>query len=276
MSSQLWWYVARAGGIVAWILLASSVVLGLFLSTRVRPLNAPPAWTTDLHRFLGGLATIFVGVHVGAIMLDSYTSFGPADVLVPFASAWHPLWVAWGIVGMYLLLAVELTSLARRRMPRKLWHAVHLASLPLFAFATVHFAGAGTDAGNPIAVFGMVLLSGVVAAFLFRRVGRRPAPPAPVGRRPARDRRPSPTAPVGRRPVRDRRPSPAAPVGRRPVRNRVGGRPGAGEVERLGQVARVAVSDPERTQFPAPLDHAQDRSVFERVSPDHRPTGRER
>ena len=42
-------------------------------------------------------ATIFVGVHVGSIMLDSYTSFGPADVLVPFASSWHPLAVAWGV-----------------------------------------------------------------------------------------------------------------------------------------------------------------------------------
>ena len=67
---------------MSWSLLAASVVLGLFLSTRVRPLNAPPVWTTDLHRFLGGLATIFVGVHVVAIMLDSYTSFGVTDVLV--------------------------------------------------------------------------------------------------------------------------------------------------------------------------------------------------
>jgi methionine sulfoxide reductase heme-binding subunit len=209
VTNQLWWYVARAGGIVAWILLAASVVLGLFLSTRLRPLNAPPVWTTDLHRFLGGLATIFVGVHVAAIILDSYTSFGVADVLVPFASSWHPLWVAWGIVSMYLLLAVELTSLARARLPRKLWHAVHLLSLPLFAFSTVHFAGAGTDAGNPLAVFGMILLSGVVVGFLFRRFGRSPSP--------------TPTR------------------GRRPVRQGVERRSGAGEVEHLGEVARVPV-----------------------------------
>lgn len=215
MTNQLWWYVARAGGIVAWSLLAASVVLGLFLSTRVRPLNAPPVWTTDLHRFLGGLATIFVGVHVVAIMLDSYTSFGVTDVLVPFASSWHPVWVAWGIVSMYLLLAVELTSLARRRLPRKLWHAVHLLSLPLFVFSTVHFAGAGTDAGNPFAVFGMILLSGVVAAFLFRRF-------------------------AGSR-------SPTTTIGRGPVRERVQCGSGPGEVERLRQVARVPVANRERS-----------------------------
>ena len=210
MTNQLWWYVARAGGIVSWSLLAASVVLGLFLSTRVRPLNAPPVWTTDLHRFLGGLATIFVGVHVVAIMLDSYTSFGVTDVLVPFASSWHPLWVAWGIVGMYLLLAVELTSLVRKRLPRKLWHALHLLSLPLFAFATMHFALAGTDAGNPFAVFGMILLSGVVVAFLVRRFARPH--------------------------------SPTTTIGRGPVRERVQRRSGAGEVERLRQVARVPVA----------------------------------
>jgi LPXTG-motif cell wall-anchored protein len=213
MTNQLWWDIARAGGIVAWTLLAGSVVLGLFLSTRVRPLDAPPVWTTDLHRFLGGLATIFVGVHVVAIMFDSYTHFGVADVLVPIASSWHPVWVAWGIVSMYLLLAVELTSLARRRMPRRLWRLVHISSLPLFAFATVHFAVTGTDAGNPFAVFGMILLSGVVAGFLFRRF-RRPH-------------------------------SPTNTIGRTPVRERVARRPGPTEVERLGEVAGVAVTNAE-------------------------------
>ena len=40
--SQLWWYTARAGGIVAWALLAASVVWGLLLSTRLRPGGVAP------------------------------------------------------------------------------------------------------------------------------------------------------------------------------------------------------------------------------------------
>ena len=56
VTSQLWWYTARAGGIVAWALLAASVVWGLLLSTRVRPGGVAPSWILDLHRFLGGLA----------------------------------------------------------------------------------------------------------------------------------------------------------------------------------------------------------------------------
>src|SRR6476620_1492473 len=149
---QLFLFTARAGGIVAWALLAASVVWGLWLSGRVRPLGARPAWILDLHRFLGGLATIFVGVHVGSIMLDSYTSFGPADVLVPFASSWHPLAVAWGVVATYVLLAVALTSLARNRLPKRLWRTLHVASLPLFVLATIHYVAAGTDASNPMSL----------------------------------------------------------------------------------------------------------------------------
>ena len=79
------------------------MVWGLWLSGRIRPFGARPAWILDLHRFLGGLATIFVGVHVASILLDSYTSFGLTDVLVPFASAWHPIAVAWGVVAFYVL-----------------------------------------------------------------------------------------------------------------------------------------------------------------------------
>lgn len=184
MSSQLWWYTARAGGIVAWALLAASVVWGLLLSTRLRPGGVAPSWLLDLHRYLGGLAAIFVGVHVAAIMLDSYVHFGLADVLVPFASSWHPYWVAWGIVSMYLLLAVELTSLARRRLPARLWRRIHYLSLPLFAFSTVHFLGAGTDAGNPFAVIGVVITVLAVVALLIRRVGRSRSvsAPRPTGR----------------------------------------------------------------------------------------------
>jgi DMSO/TMAO reductase YedYZ heme-binding membrane subunit len=181
MSSQLWWYTARAGGIVAWALLAASVVWGLLLSTRLRPGGAAPSWTLDLHRFLGGLAVIFTAVHVAAIMLDSYVHFGLVDVLVPFAASWHAGWVAWGIVSMYLLLAIELTSLTRRWLPKRVWRRTHMLSLPLFGLATVHFVLTGTDAGSPFALAGVVICSLAVLGLVARRIDRsRPAPPRPV------------------------------------------------------------------------------------------------
>jgi methionine sulfoxide reductase heme-binding subunit len=146
MSEQIWWYTARAGGIVGWVLLAASVLWGLAISTKATAGKVRPNWMLDLHRFLGGLAVIFVGVHVFGIVADSYVHFGPADVLVPFASGYQPSAVAWGIVALYFLVAVEATSLARKHLPRKVWRMTHMLAFPLFACSTIHGLTAGTDA----------------------------------------------------------------------------------------------------------------------------------
>src|SRR2546426_114733 len=91
MSAQLPWYVARASGIVAWALLAGSVLWGLSMTTRTFQRRVRRPWLLDLHRFLGGLAVIFTLVHVAAIVGDTYVHFGLAEVLVPLASKWHPI-----------------------------------------------------------------------------------------------------------------------------------------------------------------------------------------
>jgi DMSO/TMAO reductase YedYZ heme-binding membrane subunit len=145
VTPKLAWYVARASGMVAAGLLAASVVWGLLVSTRFveRP---GPRWSLDLHRMLAGLAVSFTGLHVAALVADNYVHFGWAEVLVPFASAWHPAAVALGVVAMYLLAAVEITSLAMRRLPRRLWRRVHMGSYAAFWLAVLHGAAAGTDA----------------------------------------------------------------------------------------------------------------------------------
>jgi DMSO/TMAO reductase YedYZ heme-binding membrane subunit len=175
------WYVARSAGLVAWTLLTASVIWGLTMSTRTRPLGhrPRPAWMLDLHRWLGGLATIFVAVHVLAILVDSYVHFTLWSVLVPFASSWRPSAVAWGVVAMYLLLAVELTSLARRRLPKRAWRAVHFASFPLFLLSTVHALMAGTDAGSWLFVTVATTSVLAVAALTAKRISDATQPAEP-------------------------------------------------------------------------------------------------
>jgi len=148
--NQLWWYTARSAGLVSAALLAASVLWGLALSTATRGAKPRPAWRLDLHRYLGGLAVIFVGVHLVAILLDSYIHFGLTQVFVPFTSSWNPIAVSFGVVALYLLLAVELTSLARQRLPRWLWRRLHFLSFPLFVVAELHLLLAGSDAGSPL------------------------------------------------------------------------------------------------------------------------------
>ncbi|HSO94849.1 MAG TPA: ferric reductase-like transmembrane domain-containing protein [Acidimicrobiia bacterium] len=192
MSAQLWWDVARAGGLLSWALLAASVLWGLALSSRIFGRRPRPAWLLDVHRYLGGLAVIFVGVHVVAIMLDTYVSFGPAQAFLPFASTWHPVAVAWGVVALYLLLAVELTSLARRHLPLRIWRRFHYLSFGVFVFSTVHLLTAGTDRTNPVVVLPVIAVCGAVLVLTALR--NAPQPPQPTAPRAA-------PAPRARRPV---------------------------------------------------------------------------
>jgi len=190
VGSHVWWYTARASGIVAWALVTASVLWGLALASRLvrRP---KPAWVLDVHRFLGGASVLFVAVHLVALTLDPYVGFGPADLFVPLASVWKPDAVAWGIVAMYLLLAVELTSLLMKHLPRKLWRAVHLTSFLVFAGVSVHAVEAGTDVGDAVMQWfglGSVALVGFLAMFRVvadRRVPRSATAGAAAARRDA-------------------------------------------------------------------------------------------
>jgi predicted ferric reductase len=145
VNDKVWWYAARSGGIVAWALLALSVLWGLALSTKVFGKRPRPNWLLDLHRFLGGLAVVFTAVHVIAILFDTFVTFTLINVLVPFTGDWKPGAVAWGIVAMYALVAIEITSLLRKTLSKQLWRAVHYLSFPLFFVATIHALTAGTD-----------------------------------------------------------------------------------------------------------------------------------
>jgi DMSO/TMAO reductase YedYZ heme-binding membrane subunit len=170
VNEQLWWYLTRASGIVAWALLTAAVLLGLIVRTKVGAAPAKPPWWLDLHRFLGALATVFTLVHLATLMADSYVHFTVVDLLVPGASEWEPGSVALGVVALWLLLAVQGTSLLQKRLPRRLWRWVHLSSFPLFWLATFHFVAAGTDAHSRPAVVVTYAASAAVLFFTTTRV----------------------------------------------------------------------------------------------------------
>jgi predicted ferric reductase len=148
MNEQIWWFVARSSGIVAWALVTLSVCWGLFLSTKAAAKATQPPKLLDLHRFLGGTSVLFTGIHLAGLVFDNYIHFGWVEILVPWASEWKTTAVAWGVVAFYLLLAIELTSLFMKRLPRDVWRHVHRTSFGLYVFATYHGIQAGTDTKN--------------------------------------------------------------------------------------------------------------------------------
>lgn len=172
---KLWWYVARSSGVVAWAVCTASILWGLALSTRLIRRRGAPAWLLDLHRFLGVLSLVFTLVHMVALWVHATWEFkefpfGPMELLVPFQSKYKPGAVAWGVVGFYLLLAVQISSWLMRRIRRKVWHAIHLSSFLLFVFATIHTFTAGTDRNNRLvqllAILGVVMVVSLVVVRL--------------------------------------------------------------------------------------------------------------
>ena len=63
--------------------------------------------------------------------------FGGSELFVPMASKWHPGAVAYGIVAFYLLIAVEITSLLRHRIPASVWRSVHYGGFVVFLLGSV-------------------------------------------------------------------------------------------------------------------------------------------
>ncbi len=173
MTSKLSWYVARSSGLIAWVLITASIMWGLALSSRLVRRRGIPAWLLALHKYLGTLSIVFVAVHVGALAADKYVSFGWAELFVPMVAKWRPGPTAWGIVGMYLLIAIQATSWLMRHMPRAVWHTVHMSSIALFVSGTIHGFQAGADRSNRLiqwsALVGGML---VVTLLMFRLLTR--------------------------------------------------------------------------------------------------------
>lgn len=163
--NTVFWLIARSTGLVAWWLAALSVLWGLTMTGRAARGRVTAAWLLDLHRHLSGTAVAFVALHVTALELDFTAPHIPLiAVVLPLRSPWRPGPVSWGVVALYLLLVVEVTSLFMNRLPRRLWRGIHLTSFVVFGLATVHVLTTGTDRTN-LAVEWSALAQ--VAAFVF-------------------------------------------------------------------------------------------------------------
>ena len=165
------WDVARAGGFTTYVLLTLAVVVGLALSTQLQsPGRWPRLLNSELHNFLTLLSTIFLGVHVLAVVVDPFTHFGWNEILIPLASHYRPVWMAFGIVGLYLGIAIGISTLLRKRIGYSWWRRLHVLTLGIFALATIHGIGTGSDTQTWWAL-GIYLVSiALVGSLLCRRV----------------------------------------------------------------------------------------------------------
>lgn len=165
------WDIARAGGFTAYILLALSVIVGLALSTQIQsPSRWPRLLNSELHNFLMLLSTIFLGVHILATWIDPFTKFNWNEMLIPLTSHYRPEWMAFGIVALYLGIAIGISTWIRPLIGYKVWRKLHILTLGVFALATIHGLGTGSDTQTQWAMGIYLVSTAVVGLLLCRRL----------------------------------------------------------------------------------------------------------
>lgn len=142
-----YWYLARAAGLLGYLMLFCSVSLGLSLTSRAAEGRIERFRVYDLHRFFTLLTPPVLLLHVILLLADDYFRFSPWQLLVPFASPYRPLFTALGTLGLYLGLIIVASFYVRRFISYRAWRLLHYASLATFVLATAHGIGGGSDAG---------------------------------------------------------------------------------------------------------------------------------
>lgn len=146
MFDQVLWFATRGAGIVSLLLLTATTCFGLVIVTRYQRASWPRFLTFEMHRRIALLSIVFLVVHVLAAVFDPFTSLGLAAALVPLASSYRPLEVAFGVVSMYLFVAIVASSLLRQHIGQRTWRLIHWSSYAMWPLAVLHGYTAGSDA----------------------------------------------------------------------------------------------------------------------------------
>ena len=175
--SKAYWYMARAGGVLSYILLWLATCWGIMMSSKIIKglVDVPVAYA--LHEYLPILGVVFAALHALVLLGDSYIAFKPWQILVPFASPYKPFWTGLGVLAFYLSIALIASFYVRKRIGQKTWRALHYTSYLAFLIALLHGVMAGSDSGTTT-MRALYLVTGATSIFLllYRLLAYAPRP----------------------------------------------------------------------------------------------------
>jgi len=144
-STQIWWFVTRSAGIIAYLLLWFSTVWGLAVPSKLLSPVLEQTFTFDFHEFISLLSIGFTLLHVLVLMIDRFLPYTLLQILVPFLSPYRPFWVGMGVIAFYISLLVTVTFYLRSKIGAKTFRSIHMLSLLGYLGVTLHGLYAGTD-----------------------------------------------------------------------------------------------------------------------------------
>jgi methionine sulfoxide reductase heme-binding subunit len=163
-SSPFLWYVTRTMGVAAYVALSLSVILGM-LRTVARKASERVSWVVDeLHQFIATLTGFLVLGHLLALYFDSFLPFSLINLLFPLGEPYKQPGTAFGVLALYGLALVLLSSWLRRRIRYSWWRAIHYVSFLTFLVVTAHGWLTGSDSGEP---WMRAIYAGATSAVLF-------------------------------------------------------------------------------------------------------------
>jgi sulfoxide reductase heme-binding subunit YedZ len=183
-SQQLFWFASRAFGIVAIVLVAVSVGLGLMMSGRLVRRPGLPAKLKRYHEATALVALGMIAAHAGVLLADGYLRPGLAGIALPFQMAYRPLWTGLGIIAGWLTAILGLSFYARKRIGVKTWRWLHRWTILVYVLAVIHTVGAGTDGRSGWMIALLTLLTAPIMFGFTARIlpASRPAAAKPQRR----------------------------------------------------------------------------------------------
>ena len=172
------WYVSRALGLVALLLLSLVIALGALHNTsftHVTGQRLPRFAMVALHRNLALITVVFVVLHVVTVLVTPYLQLRWYDALVPGTARYNQLPAALGVVAFDLMLAVVISSVLRKRFSKRAWLIVHWSSYVCFPVAVAHAVANASFRGGTwwTLVVPLISIAVVVSGLLYRRAARR-------------------------------------------------------------------------------------------------------
>jgi hypothetical protein len=167
------WYLTRATGAVALLLLTVSLVLGIADISRVQRPGWPRFVIDGVHRNVSLLAITLLAVHIVTTVLDPFAGVHVIEAFLPFTGSYRPIWVGLGAVASDLMLAIVITSVIRRRLGHGVWRATHWLAYLCWPIAVMHTVGTGSDVKQVwlLALTAACVVAVVVAVWVRVRLG---------------------------------------------------------------------------------------------------------
>ncbi len=150
------WYIIRAAGFIAAGLLVLLMLSGIGQATGIIYRFIEPIKLWAIHKALGIALAASIAVHVGFLLIDHFVPFSLVQILVPFDSHYNngvKLWglslgglaVSLGILAMYGVIIIVLSSLNWIDTKKKTWRTLHYISYAVAFFIFLHALYVGSD-----------------------------------------------------------------------------------------------------------------------------------